>query len=61
MAGAAVCVLWSKKLAVDCVLAEEKRGRVWVDDKNKVLLPGMHKRGETRIFGECVKREVGRR
>lgn len=37
LAGAAVCVLRSKKLAEDCVLAEEKRGRLPVDDKEKDL------------------------
>lgn len=37
LAGAAVCVLRSKKLAEDCVLAEEKRGRVPVDDREKDL------------------------
>lgn len=26
--------------------------------KKRILVPGMKKRGETRIFGKCVKREV---
>lgn len=59
LAGAVVCVLWSKKLAEDGDLAEEKRGRVQIDDKEKDHVARYVEEGGDKDFWQVCK-EGGR-
>lgn len=55
MAGAVVCVLWSKKLAEDRVLAKEKRGRVQLDDKERDLVARYVEEERDKDFWQVCK------